>query len=85
MMLFKQIPVDPELYNDDIRPMVAQTVERFGLAEWRAAVWTNELHGHLGIYAVMGVKMGLAVIGHLEVESGDVSVHSYAGTKQPVS
>ena len=32
-------------------------IERFGLREWRAVVLTNEVHGHLGIYSSLGVKV----------------------------
>lgn len=84
-MLFKQFPIDPELYNDDMKPMVNQTVKRFGLDEWRTGVLANELHGHLGIYTIMGVKMGIAAIEYLDVEAGDVAIYSYAGMKPPVS
>lgn len=84
-MLFKEIPVDPDLYTEDVRAIVERTVARFGAEEWRAGVLTNELHGHLGIYAILGVKMGLAAIEYLDVEPGDVAVCSFAGTKPPVS
>lgn len=85
MTVFKHFPVSPELYGDDIQPIVAQTIERFGLDEWRACVLTNELHGHLGIYAIMGVKMGIAAVEQLGVSIGDISIHSYAGVNPPVS
>lgn len=85
MLSCVQLPIDPALYQDDVRPIVSKTIERFGLEEWKAGVLTNSLHGHLGIYAIMGVKMGLAAIEYLGVEPGAVSIRSYAGMKPPVS
>jgi Formylmethanofuran dehydrogenase subunit E len=85
MLSCVQLPVDPELYSDDVRPIVSQTIARFGAEEWKAAVLTNELHGHLGIYAIMGVKMGLAALEYFGVEAGEISIRSYAGVKPPVS
>jgi pyrimidine-specific ribonucleoside hydrolase len=65
--------------------MVAKTIERYGVEEWRAGVLTNELHGHLGIYAIIGVKMGIYALSRLGVEAGDVSITSLAGNRPPVS
>lgn len=84
-MIFKNFPDDPDLYSEDMKHMVSKTIERHGINEWRAGVLTNELHGHLGIYAVIGVKMGIFALESLEVEAGDVSIISYAGTNPPVS
>lgn len=84
-MLFNQFPINPALYNYDMQWMVKNTIENFGLEEWRACVLTNELHGHLGIYAIMGVKMGIAALEYLDVKAGKVFIHSYAGQIPPVS
>lgn len=84
-MLFKQFPTNPALYSNDMQWMVEKTIERFGLDEWRAGVLTNELHGHLGIYAIMGIKMGIAALEYLKVEAGKVSIRSYAGQRPPIS
>lgn len=85
MLSCVQLPVDPELYSADVQPIVSQTIARFGMEEWRAAVLTHELHGHLGIYSIIGVKMGLAALGYLQVEPGEVFIRSYAGINPPVS
>lgn len=49
------------LYADDVNAILRVTQERFGIREWRLVVLTNEIHGHLGIYSTIGVKMGLRV------------------------
>lgn len=84
-MIFNNFPENPTLYSEDMRDMVTQTIERHGIREWRAGVLTNELHGHLGIYAIIGVKMGIFALEALKVEAGDVSIVSFAGVEPPVS
>lgn len=84
-MIFNNFPIDPKLYSEDMRDMIRQTIERHGIEEWRAGVITNELHGHLGIYAIIGVKMGIFALEKLGAEAGDVNIVSYAGTEPPVS
>jgi len=84
-MIFNNFPTDPMLYSEDMRCMVSKTIERHGIEEWRAGVLTNELHGHLGIYAIIGVKMGIFALEKLGAESGDISIISYAGIEPPIS
>lgn len=81
----KETTVDQDEFSEEDWAKVAQLIKRFGEDEGRAMVLVNEFHGHLGVYAVMGVKMGLAAIEYLGVGPGDVSVRSYAGMKPPVS
>lgn len=84
-MIFDTFPDNPDLYNADLRPIVASTIEKFGRDEWMAGVLTTEMHGHLGIYAIIGVKMGIKALEYLGVEHGDIHVKSFAGVKPPVS
>ncbi len=84
-VIFEGFPTEAGLYQHDIRPFVESTIERFGIKEWRATVLTGELHGHLGIYAILGVKMGLRALELLGCEGEPVEVISYAGSHPPVS
>lgn len=84
-MIFKNFPENPDCYSEDMRPMVSKTIERHGLQEWRAGVLTNELHGHLGVYAIIGVKMGIFALDKLEIEAGNIKIISLAGMNPPVS
>lgn len=83
--IFYHFPVAEEYYIRDLMPIIARTVNRYGASEWRAAVLTNELHGHLGIYATLGVKMGIRAREYFNVGVDDIVVTSYAGSKPPVS
>ena len=75
------------LYADDVNAILRVTQERFGIREWRLVVLTNEIHGHLGIYSTIGVKMGLRVKEILEAEgyAEEPTIVSYAGSIPPIS
>lgn len=81
--VFSVFPESAELYAPDIQ--VREIVSRHGHAEWRAGVLTNELHGHLGIYAIIGVKMGIRATELLYTSIDDIRVVSFAGSTPPVS
>jgi pyrimidine-specific ribonucleoside hydrolase len=83
--VFASFPDDPALFAPDIRPYIPEIIKRHGRSEWRAAVLTNELHGHLGIYAVIGVKMGIRAREYFNVGDDDLAVLSFAGRKPPLS
>lgn len=84
-MIFDSFPDNPELYNADLRPIVKPTIEKFGRDEWMAGVLTTAMHGHLGIYAIIGVKMGIKALECLGAEQGDIHIKSLAGLRPPVS
>ncbi len=83
--VFYGFPVNEELYAADVVPIIADAIERHGPSEWRAAVLTNELHGHLGIYATIGVKMGIRAREYFNIGVDDITVTTYAGSRPPVS
>ncbi len=83
--VFCGFPTDSALYAADVAPMVADAVRRHGASEWRAAVLTNELHGHLGIYATVGVKMGIRAREYFAIGVDDMEVTTLAGSRPPVS
>lgn len=75
------------LFHEDVRAIAASAIERHGSEEWRLAVLAGELHGHLGIYSTLGVKMGLRAREILAGKGlhGEISVLSFAGSAPPVS
>lgn len=83
--VFYGFPVAEALYAADVAPIAAEAIERHGPSEWRAAVLTNELHGHLGIYATVGVKMGIRAREYYNIGVDDIFVTTYAGHRPPVS
>jgi pyrimidine-specific ribonucleoside hydrolase len=84
-IMFKGFPDDPELFRDDVAEVMHEIIGKYGLEEWKLGVLTNELHGHLGIYAIVGVKMGLRAREFFNIGIDDIKVISYAGRKTPLS
>lgn len=83
--IFYHFPLDEGYYIRDIMPIIGRAVQRYGLSEFRAAVLTNELHGHLGIFATVGVKMGIRAREYFNIGVDDMEVVTYAGSQPPVS
>lgn len=83
--VFYGFPLERSLYAADVAPLIDTAVRRHGLSEWRAAVLTNELHGHLGIYATIGVKMGIRAREYFAIGVDDIEVTTFAGSRPPVS
>ena len=83
--VFYGFPVCGALYAEDVVPIIDSAISRHGPSEWRAGVLTNELHGHLGIYATIGVKMGIRAREYFNIGVDDIFVTTYAGRKPPIS
>jgi len=65
----------------------SRTIEKFGAQEWEKAVLTHQVHGHLGIYSLLGVKMGCLAVELLGADAShpSISVLSFAGNVPPLS
>jgi pyrimidine-specific ribonucleoside hydrolase len=83
--VFETFPENTELFADDVQPYIKNIIQRYGREEWRLAVLTNEIHGHLGIYALVGVKMGLRARQYFHVGVDDLAILSCAGLTPPLS
>jgi pyrimidine-specific ribonucleoside hydrolase len=83
--VFKGFPDSPEHYADDVQSYMNDIIGKHGIEEWRLGVLTNELHGHLGIYAIVGTKMGLRARQYFHIGVDDISILSYAGSTPPLS
>ena len=83
--VFSALPLDPAYYAEDVAPVLQQIVNDRGHHELRAGVLTNELHGHLGIYSLIGMKMGIRAREYFNIGLDDLFISSFAGTRPPVS
>jgi pyrimidine-specific ribonucleoside hydrolase len=61
------------------------TIEEYDLNEWKAICMTNEIHGHTGIYSIIGAKMGIRAMNYFNVGINSLSVTTFAGNKPPLS
>lgn len=84
-IVFKNFPNDYNLYNDDVNKYMHQIIENYGKEEWGIIVLTNEFHTHLGIYSIIGAKMGLRAREYFNVGLDELYVVSYAGSRPPIS
>ncbi|MBN2613421.1 MAG: nucleoside hydrolase [Bacteroidales bacterium] len=84
-IVFNAFPSRRELYNYDVRLMMDSAIAKHGHEEWKACVITDEFHGHLGIFSIVGAKMGILAREYFNVEHDHLSVKSYAGITPPYS
>lgn len=84
-IVFKQFPNDAHLFREDISQFINEIFEKHGKKEWRIVVLTNEFHDHLGIYSIVGAKMGLRAREYFNVGPDELLVVSYAGSQPPIS
>ena len=84
-VVLKTFPNDPALFKNDISPHVKKIIDKYGLEEWKACLLTNEFHRHLGIYSLIGAKMGIRAREILEAPFDTLEVISLAGNSPPLS
>lgn len=78
-------PTDTSSYFPDLQNVMMNTVKLYGMEEWTANTIAGELHRHLGVYAVIGVKMGIRVKDYFGAGIDEMGVISFAGTTPPYS
>lgn len=83
--VINELPSDPSFYFDDVAPVVTTVINRYGNEEWQAGVLANELHRHLGVFAIIGVKMGIRAREYFNVGVDEFEAVSYAGSTPPIS
>lgn len=83
--VFTAFPIQAELYSEDYAAILDETIGKFGYVEWKAIALTNEIHGHTGIYSIIGAKMGIRAMEYFNVGINNLRVVTYAGNKPPLS
>jgi inosine-uridine nucleoside N-ribohydrolase/formylmethanofuran dehydrogenase subunit E len=84
-IVFSAFPNQREMYQYDVRKIMDSAISRHGSEEWKACVMTDEFHGHLGVFSIVGAKMGIRAREYFGVGPDMLTVVSYAGTKPPYS
>ncbi len=83
--VIKEFPLDPHFYFDDIEQSVNMIVNKYGIDEWTSGVLANELHRHLGVFAIIGVKMGIRAREYFNTGVDEFKAVSSAGSIPPLS
>lgn len=85
MQTIKKIPSDTSFYMPDIQPFVSEIRNKYGEDEWTSGVIANELHRHLGVFAIIGVKMGIRAREYFCTGVDEMEVTTHAGSTPPLS
>lgn len=85
MQVIKGMPSDTSFYMSDIQPFVTDIRNKYGEDEWTSGVIANELHRHLGVFAIIGVKMGIRAREYFCTGVDEMSVTTHAGATPPLS
>jgi len=80
-----RFPIEMNEYFPDVQRSMASTLQSYGYEEWVACVLTNELHRHLGVYAVVGAKMGVRAKEYFGAGIDEMRIVSHAGSIPPYS
>lgn len=83
--VIKEFPDNPAFYFDDLKDHVSEIIKKYGIDEWSSGVLANELHRHLGVFAIIGVKMGIRAREYFNTGVDEFRTTSYAGSITPVS
>ena len=83
--VIKDFPVEPSFYFTDVEPFVTDIIKKYGKDEWISGVIANELHRHLGVFAIIGVKMGIRAREYFDTGVDEFSAVSFAGSLPPLS
>jgi inosine-uridine nucleoside N-ribohydrolase/formylmethanofuran dehydrogenase subunit E len=84
-VVFNRFPSEPEMFNYDIRQILDSAISLYGYLEWKANVMTDEFHGHLGVFSIVGAKMGIRAREFFNVGADMLDVTTFAGSKPPYS
>jgi pyrimidine-specific ribonucleoside hydrolase len=84
-VILERYPTNPKDFKEDLRELIPEIISRHGREEWEATFLTNEFHRHLGIYSILGAKMGIRAREILSASLDSLQVESHAGFEPPVS
>ena len=84
-VVFNMFPVQRELFRYDVRPIIDSAIARYGYDEWKANVMTDEFHGHLGVFSIVGAKMGIRAREIFGAGPDMLDVVTFAGSRPPYS
>lgn len=84
-VVFNRFPDQRDMFNYDVRPIVDSAIARYGYDEWKANVMTDEFHGHLGVFSIVGAKMGIKARELFGVGPDMLEVTTFAGIRPPYS
>ncbi len=79
------MPTDTSFYFEDMRPYVKPIIDKYGPDEWFSGIIASELHRHLGVFAIVGVKMGIRAREYFDTGVDEFTANTYVGSTPPLS
>jgi len=83
--VIKALPVDSSFYFADVQKDVSEIIDKYGMDEWTSGVIANELHRHLGVFAIIGVKMGIRAREYFCTGVDEFRATTFSGSVPPLS
>ncbi len=83
--LFKSYPVRSKEYVECLHGHIDEIIQKHGVDEWKYTTLTTEIHNHIGIYSIIGAKMGLRAMELLHCQRGKPDVKAYLMMNPPQS
>ncbi len=84
-VIFNEVPTQGYMLRSDLHGHVEEILSAHGYQEFKIVALTSEIHSHLGIYSIVGAKLGLRIMEYLHVGLDEVRIISYAGQRPPIS
>jgi len=85
-VVMRGMPLNADAYHPPVAALVREGIpQKFGREEWDAVVLTQEVHGHVGIYTILGAKMGVKAREALDAPVHNIHVVSETGHDQPLA
>lgn len=82
---FSHFPEGASDYIEDIQNIMRETIQKWGKDEWATCVLTCEIHRHVGVYTLIGAKMGVRAREYFGAGMDELKIVSYAGLEPPFS
>ena len=85
-LALRGLPAHASGYHPDVAALhKAGVPTAFGQEEWDAIVLTQEVHGHTGIYTILGAKMGIRAWEVLNAPLRAIHAKAETGSAQPLA
>lgn len=78
-------PENKSNYVEDVQELMSDVIRNYGREEWAACVLTCEIHRHVGVYTLIGAKMGVRAREYFGAGLDELKIVSYAGLEPPFS
>ncbi len=81
LLTFKDgLPLYDNVFIQEIQDLIEKgVIERYGREEFERIILTHEIHGHIGVYTLIGTKMGLYARELLDAPRNAMTILSECG------